>query len=156
MDELIQPLFGFSYILAGEHDQAKDLMMDAYTVFLVREKRFLQKKDLDSKDKVFRRQIKKHLYHELLREILELAMKRKASVQPTHGLKISEEFKCFFEMGTIERATFYLKEVKGFSIEDIQTIFGFERARVVELYYNARQVMVGDIESLYREGYRAN
>lgn len=163
MDELIQPLFGFSYILTGDRILARELLMDAYTVYLVREKRFLQKKDIDPLDKIQRRAIKKFLYHELLGETLELAMKRAPEstdegsyqVDSFSRSPISEEYKCFFSMGVFPRAIFYLKEVKGFSIEDLQEIFGLERHRTLEFYYNARQMMVGDIESLYREGDRA-
>ena len=165
IDELIQPLFGFTYVLTGEHNAAKDLLMDAYTVYLVREKRFLQKKEYDIDDKAGRRALKKFLYHELLGEILELSMKRLPEVAfertteitaDEARLPVSEEYKCFYKMGYFQRAIFYLKEVKNFSVEDLQEIFGLERHRVLEFYYNARQMMVGDIESLYREGYRAN
>ncbi len=153
LDELSQPLFGFSYALCGDREEAQKLIVDAYTVYIVREKRFISGKELDSQNLKERRDFKKYLYKELLGEILELALKRLTGHRVDTEV---EEHKCFFTMGIFSRAVFYLKEMKGFTIEDIQEVFGLERHRALEFYYNARQAMVGDIESLYRGGTHAN
>lgn len=149
IDELADPLFGFCFALTGKTEEAEQLIVDAYTVFLLREKKFLRKEKVGRKGSRERRAIKKYLYKELLGEILDLAQKR--PVENKNDISISGEYESFFQMSLLNRAVLYLKEVKGFHLDDIQQVLNLERHRAVELYYNARYEMVRDMGCLYRQ-----
>lgn len=148
-EELIPSLFEYSFALTGDKQLATDLLLDGYTVFLVRENKFLGKQELKRDEQKNRRVIKKFIYKELIRDIYDLATKRMAQIKAKNSFRA--EHTSFFQLDMLQRAVVFLKEVKGFLVEDIQEVFDLPRHRTLEVFYNARYKLIQDIESLYRE-----
>ncbi len=136
IDSQIPKFYGFSYALLGDELEAEQVIIDAYTVFLMKEKDFLTEEEGDFEDKHYRQSIKKYLLREMTREIYELSIKRFSKFHKNQ--KNLLEYNCFFEMNMNKRALIYLKEVGLYTVKDLQEIFTLERHQVIELFYNAK------------------
>jgi hypothetical protein len=127
IDSLLPRLYGYAYALVGSDLHAEQLIIDAYTVYIVNDKEFLSSANYDFQDKHERSEIKKYLLKEMMASVYELAMKRAPQVLG-HAKEYLEHDK-FFEIDIQKRAALYLKEVAGYPVEDLQEIFALQRPK---------------------------
>lgn len=137
INSLIPKFYSFAFALVPDELQAEQMVIDAYAVFLVREKKFIAdfKYSGDSKEKaIFKRYIMSHMVSELYK----IGLKRSSQLRV---LKKSEygQYDSFYQLKTNQRAVLFLKESFKYSIEGIQEILGLEKYQVIETLYNGRQ-----------------
>lgn len=141
IDELLPKLTGYAFALSGDQLQAEQMVVDAYTVFVVKEKGFLNDESFDEEDKRERIAFKKYLLIELYKELFDL-LKTRSQIPR----KLSEdnylEYSAFFSLPYMKRAIIYLKETQNFSVEEIQEVFCLERHQVLENLYNAKNELL--------------
>ncbi len=141
-DSLIPRLNGFCYALTANEEQAEQLLIDAFTVYILQEKSFLAINQVDFNDKVDRHRAKKLLLKELLASCFEMACKKNLS--PINLKNVASENIDFFKLSYLQRAVMYLKEVAEYSISELQEIFGLQRHQIIEAYYNAKHGLLGN------------
>lgn len=148
IDNLVPKVYGFAFSLLGDELQAEQAVIDAYTVFLMKEKDFLIDEELDPESKQDRKSLKKFLLREMTREVYELSLKRVS--QFGRNKKSPPEFNRFYSLSLNKRALIYLKEVGLYTVSDLQEIFALERHQVIEAYYNARYELLSEDKSHYQ------
>ncbi|MBD65708.1 MAG: hypothetical protein CME62_10910 [Halobacteriovoraceae bacterium] len=143
IDSLIPKFYSFAYALSADQVQAEQLVIDAYTVYTLREKDYLMQLEFDSDNKKSRVALKRLLTVEIYNEIYELARKKYRKIKPsTQNLY---EYKNFHQLTIQKKAILYLKEKQNLSIEELQEIFALKRHQVIELYHNAKHSLVSDM-----------
>jgi hypothetical protein len=142
IDSLLPKVYGFSFALLGDELQAEQAVIDAYTVFLMKEKSFLVNEEIDSESNKHRQGFKKYLLREMTREVYELSLKRISQLGGKR--KTLLEYESFYSLNLNKRALLYLKEIGLYTVSDLQEIFGLERYQVIETYYNARHELLID------------
>ncbi|MBT4791778.1 MAG: hypothetical protein HON90_09420 [Halobacteriovoraceae bacterium] len=143
IDSLLPRVYGLAFALMGDELEAEQVIIDAYTVYLMQDKDFLLKESFDSSDSKERSSIRRYLLKELFREVFELCQKRIPQLSGKNRKNLLE-FESFYRIGVNKRAVMYLKEIEKFQIEDLQEIFSMERHRVLELFHNAKHELLID------------
>ena len=129
IDSLIPKFYSFAYALSADQVQAEQLVIDAYTVYTLREKDYLMQLEFDSDNKKSRVALKRLLTVEIYNEIYELARKKYRKIKPsTQNLY---EYKNFHQLTIQKKAILYLKEKQNLSIEELQEIFALKRHQVI-------------------------
>ena len=144
IDSIFPKLLGFSSSLTSTADQAQQTLIDAYTVFVLREKNFISKMEAKLEDRVERLATKRYFLNELLKEIYDLAQMRKEPGKIDHSK--FREYENFFDLNLQKRAILYLKNKQNMSIEDLQEIFTMQRHQVIELLHNSYYKLIKDVQ----------
>ena len=146
LDSITPKLFGLAYAIVGEDLSAEQLIVDAYTVFVVREKNYLAGLSYDKTIKRERVGMKKYLSREMYQSIFSLAVKRFSSQnsETTDAL----EFEQFYELEIKKRAVIYLKEIEGLSVKDLQEVFLLQRHEVIECIYHTQDHLLSGINEV--------
>ncbi len=146
IDHIIPKVYDFAYVIAGDELAAEQLVVDAYTVFIIENKDFLSKEDLDLDNKSHRKSFQKYLYRELVREVYDLTLKR-AHLLSANNQELGSEFENFYNLSMFKRGLLYLKEIVGFTVSDLQEVFVLDRYQVIEAFYNAKHEVLDSTTS---------
>lgn len=143
LEPLLPKLFGFSCALTRSEEEAGQILIDAYTVFILKEKNFVADMSFDPASKRDRVNTKRYFFNELLKEIYTLARKR----TPRYKFDNStfREFENFYDLNVQKRAMLFLKDVANLTVEDLQEVFALQRHQVIELLHNAYHGLVYDV-----------
>lgn len=147
---LIPKLYSFAFAMINEESMAEQIVIDAYSVFLVKDKNFIEnfKYEDSKKEKV---SIKRYLFINLLREVYEMSLKRKAHSKYLLKKRF-DEYDAFYSLESQQKAVLFLKENFEFSIEMIQETLQLEKYQVVECLYNSRQrLLSNEVEDIHGE-----
>ncbi|MEX1099669.1 MAG: hypothetical protein WEB87_04545 [Bacteriovoracaceae bacterium] len=136
VDSLIPGFYNFAYSLIPDELQSEQLVVDAYSVFLVRERDFLEESEYDASK---RPKFKKYIQNQMIIDILDLGAKRSAHLKSL--IRGEREFKSFYQLELNQRAALSLKEHLKLGVQDLQEIFGFKKYQIVELLHNARAAL---------------
>lgn len=155
LNSLIPKFYSFAYALVPDELQAEQMVIDAYAVFLVREKKFITefKYTGDKKEKSI---LKKFLMAHMVGELYKMGLKRSSQLriltQRDHG-----QYSSFYQLKTNQRAILFLKESFKYSIEGIQEILGLQKYQVIETLYNGRHSIleVNDSPVIESRGFRS-
>ena len=145
IDSLIPQLYNFAYSLIPDELQAEQLVVDAYSVFLVREQAFLLDCHYD-KDPKKRSKVKKKIQNLLITDLLELGSKRAPQLKEL--LRSERKHKAFYQLEINQRAVLSLKENLNLSLSELQEVFALQRHQVIELLHNARAAVTGASETI--------
>jgi hypothetical protein len=146
IDSLIPKFFGYAYTLCADDSDAKQLVADAYTIFVIQESENLVGMSVDLTDHKSRISIKKVLMTQMFQAMFELAAKRNELIKERFQEQV--EFEQFFSMSAIKRSTMFLKEVYELSVENIQEIYIQQRHQVIENLHNSRSGLLSDVDGL--------
>lgn len=140
LETLINPLlpkfYAFSFCMIQDDTQAEQLIIDAYSVFIVREKNFIEEYDFSNERKE-RASFKKYLFANMIHDIFELSLKR--TIQTKYQFKNQyNEYDSFYQLDQLQRATLFLKEKLEMSIEGIEETLRIKKHQVIESLHNAR------------------
>ena len=137
---IIPKIYSFAYAMIQDDDQAEQLIVDAYSVFLVKEKNFIleYKFKETKKDKT---SFKSYLLINLIGELYRLGIKRNSELKQlqrfNHG-----EFDSFYKLDVTQRSVLFLKENLKFNISLIQETLKIEKHQVIEQLYNSRHRII--------------
>lgn len=150
VNSLIPKLYSFAYALVPDELQAEQMVIDAYAVFLVKEKEFIAsfKYKEDKKEISI---LKKYIMSHMISELFEMGLKRSGSFK-TLGKKEYGEYESFYQLKTNQRAILFLKETFKYSVEGIQELLKLEKYQVIETLYNGRQSILEIHESPVVDG----
>lgn len=146
IDTIIPRVYSFAFALLGDELQSEQIVADAFTVFIMRDKEFLLKEEFQVEDKKQRKMILKYLSKEMTRGVYELSIKRIPHLVGSYR-KNQLEFESFYQLSINKRAVMYLKEVGLYSIKELQEIFSLKRHQIIETYHNARHELLNNNSS---------
>ena len=134
---LIEPyldqLFSFAFAMVGDEQTSLNIINDAYTVFIMKERDTILELEEDN-DKALK-YWKNTLIFSLYEEIYQLARKRELEQENIYlG---NDEFSEYFKLSLFNRALLFLKHIDEMSMEKLEMIFALERHELVEALYNA-------------------
>lgn len=139
LDHLLPKLFSFAYSLIPDELQAEQMVIDAYSVFIILEKERIESYQLDSTRRGQRTRFKRFLLKGLLRDILKIALKR----SPQLGqFKSGENYQEFYLLDISERATLYMRDILGLDLDEVQEVMQFKKHQAIEKVYNARNNLI--------------
>lgn len=134
-DRILDKLYGLCFAITFDRDQSAQLLSDAYTVFTLSEKSFLNGREFDMSDSAERSAMSKFLFSSLAKVIIDIAAKKTRSSLFYKDLE--SEYSEFSQLTLQSRGLVFLKEKINLSLNELQDIFDFERFKVVELYRNS-------------------
>jgi DNA-directed RNA polymerase specialized sigma24 family protein len=147
---ILPKLYSFAYVIAGESTTAEQLLVDAFGVYLLRDKTFLQEYEQNfTDDKKERAYIQRYLFLNITREVYKLGSKR-----VLHFSKLENpKNRSFYELPLISRSIVYLKEEFSFSLIEMKDIFGIEKHELVsQLYFGRDKLYIAAKEMGLGEG----
>lgn len=144
VDSITPKLYGFCTALTRNVQEAEQIFIDAYTVFILKEKNFVAEMQFDPESKKDRVSTKRYLLNELIKEIYELARIRAPKNRYDNSSFL--EYESFYDLNIQKRAILYLKDVANMQVEDLQEIFVIQRHQVIELLHNSYYGLVKDIQ----------
>jgi len=144
LDSITPKLYGFCTALTRSEQEAEQMFVDAYTVFILKEKHFVAEMQFDIESKKDRVSTKRYFLNEILKEIYELARVRNPKNRYDNSSFL--EYESFYDLNIQKRAILYLKDVANMSIEDLQEVFVLQRHQVIELLHNSYYGLVKDIK----------
>jgi len=149
LDSITPKLYGFCQALTRNQDEAEQMFIDAYTVFILKEKHFVAEMQVNLESKKERVSTKRYFLNEILKEIYELGRMR----TPRNRFDNSAfmEYENFYDLNIQKRAVLYLKDAAGMSVEDIQEVFVMQRHQVIEILHNAYYGLTSDIKDFKSE-----
>lgn len=139
IDSLIPGLYGFAHCLIPDDKAAEQLVLDAYSVFLIREREGLRDMQADLKGARERAELKRYLRNELLFDLYELARTR--APQMSGAFKRAARERAFYRLDLAQRAAVWLKEQPSVSFADIEEIVAMKKHQVIELLRNGRALL---------------
>ena len=139
VEPLLSKLFSFSMALFANEKLSYQTVIDAYTVYVMKEKRFLLKQLNQELSKKEKSSLRNFLKKELFKEIYDLSLKRLSHSNSNFGKECSAEYASFYSLSTFKRAVIYLKLHEKLTLEQIQEVFGVQRFEVIENFYNGRE-----------------
>lgn len=137
VNSLIPKFYSFAFALVPDELQAEQMVIDAYAVFVVREKNFIAKFKY-SDDKKEKSIFKKYIMSHMINEIFKMGVKRSSQLRIL-GNRNHGQYESFYNLKTNQRAILFLKESFKYNVETIQDILGLEKYQVIETLYNGRQ-----------------
>ena len=141
-NSLIPRLYNFAMVILSDDKKAQQLVLDAYTVYVMKEKRFLKKQLNTENSKKEMNSLKKFLRKELIKEIYDLGLKR---LDHAHSKQVNYskiEYREFFNLSLFKRSILFLKEKEGMSIDELQEVFVVQRYELIEAYYNSKNELL--------------
>ena len=129
-----------AYCLLPDELQAQQLVIDAFTQTLLKEKQVWLTREWDDNDKKSQLQQRKAFLKTMVRCVVDLGVRRAAQIStPYEG----HEFRQFYQMDPRTRAVAWLRFQQNWPLEDIERALGMKRYEVIEKVHNARFLMMG-------------
>lgn len=120
--------------------QAQQLVIDAFTQCLLREKEIWLTEDWDESDKKYQQILRKQFFRSLVRVIVDLGVRRSTQLTVSYEGK---DYKQFYQMDAKTRAVAWLRFQQGQSLEEIERGLGMKHHEVIEKVHNARFLLMG-------------
>lgn len=138
---LMPRFFKFAYGLVPDGKIARELIADAYSVFIVKELEFVKGTKLPKQRKA-QSMIKRFFLMGILSEIYNLSQKKSFNIRGViHQSRV--EYKAFYSLSLHQRAVLILKERLNFTPEAIGQVMGIKKYQVIESLYNSREQLNG-------------
>ena len=136
---LMPRLHKYAYGLVPDGKIARELIADAYSVFVVREMDFIKGTQLPEQRKA-QAMIKRFFFMGILEEIYQLSLKKSFNIRRVIH-QGNPELKSFYELPVSQRSALILKERLTLTPEAIAQVMKIKKYQVVEALYNAREVL---------------
>ncbi len=120
--------------------QAQQLVIDAFTQCLLKEKHQWLTRSWDEQDKKSQLQLRKLLMKNLVRSMVDLGVRRSVQLGVTRG---PEDFKQFYQLDARTRAVAWLRFQQGWPLDEIERTLAMKRHEVIEKVHNARFLLMG-------------
>jgi hypothetical protein len=120
--------------------QAQQLVIDAFTQCLLKEKQTWLAREWSSEDKKSQMQMRKLFLKSMFRSMINLGLKRSTQIAtPYEG----REFKEFYHMDPLTRAVAWLRFQQGWPLDEIEKGLNLKRHQVIEKIHNSRFLLMG-------------
>lgn len=149
IQKIIPKLYGYAYALVPDELMAEQILVDATSVSLMKEKNLLISFSQEIATKKEALLFKKKLQLNLIKEVWFLAKKRSSELPPR--FKYPENFNSFYELDLLQRSALYLKEKEELKWEDILFVHELKKYQVVEKVYQAREKILTKMSESYAE-----
>jgi hypothetical protein len=141
IDPITDKLYSFAFAMVPDELQASQIVVDAFNVFFLREKDFLESVDEDFMEKRVVIQFQKEIIKGIFESIYKLGIRRFAQLYSLkERLKDSSAF--YRELDAQTRAILYLKEKMKMNYKEIKLITNLDRHVIIEKVYSARHTLV--------------
>ena len=148
IDSLIPGLYSFGYALIPDELEAEQLVMDAYSVFVIREDEFIHECELNESRE--RAKVKRFVQSQICSDMVELASKRAGHLLSLFRRKGEES--AFYRLDLHQRSALYLKESLGMTVSMLQEVLVLEKHQVMEALYNGKMLLNEKNTSELRNG----
>lgn len=140
VDNLLSKLYSFAHSIIPDELQAEQLIIDSYSIFLMKHKKPLEQLELGKrkKDTRLRIHVRNYVYRSMLEVIFELGLKRSSQLNIE---STTDQYKSFYSLTPTQRAILHLQEVLEFSPEETCRIVGVTKHEAIEQFYNAQNIL---------------
>jgi len=141
---LIQPLLSrchaLAFVIIPDDLQAQQLVIDALTNCLLRDKHSWLEREWDEQDKKQQIHLRKMFLKQMFKAMVDIGVRRAGQMNtPYEG----REFRNFFQLETRTRVVAWLRFQQSWTMEDIERALQMKRHEVIEKVHNARFLMMG-------------
>lgn len=147
VDSLLNKFYSFAHCIIPDELQAEQLIIDSYSIFLMKAKKELDTLDVGPKDNKVKIHIRRMVLQQMLETIYELGMKRYKQLGADYFTSAEGEFTNFYKLPVATRAVVFLHEVLEFSMDDICDILSMDSHIALENFYNATSLLVPQKEN---------
>ena len=145
---LIQPLLPRLHALAmcllPDDLQAQQLVVDTFTLCMLKEKKSWLEKQWDEEDRKSQIHLRKQFMKSLVAHMVDLGAKRSLQLwAELPDVELVRQHPKFFQLETKARAIAWLRFGQSWSVEEIEKVLGLKRFEVIEKIHNARFLMLG-------------
>ncbi len=145
---LIQPLLprlhSLAICLLPDDLQAQQLVTDALTTCLLKEKRAWLEREYDPEDRRAQIHLRKLLMKSLVTIMVDLGARRAAQLRASlPDNPVVRDFPQFYRLDPKARAVAWMRLRQGWGMEEIERMAGLKRHEVVEKVHNARFLLMG-------------
>jgi hypothetical protein len=141
---LIQPLLSkchaLAFVIIPDDLQAQQLVIDAFTQTLLREKHSWLERAWDEQDKKQQINQRKLFLKLMFKALVTIGVRRAGQVNTVYE---GVEFKNFFQLDARTRVVAWLRFQQNWSMEEIERALQMKRHEVIEKVHNARFLMMG-------------
>lgn len=137
IQNLTQRMYQYAFCLVPDELQAEQIVIDATSVYLMKEKNFLNSFDQELATKKEKLLFKRNLHLNLMKEVWNLGRKRGLELNP--HMKTPEKFTRFYELDLVQRSALFLKDSQEYKWEDISFIQDAKKYQLIEKIYQARE-----------------
>ena len=120
--------------------QAQQLVIDAFTQCLLKEKTSWLAYQLNEHDKKEAIQLRKQMLKGMVQVIVDLGIRRALQLGMTRG---PQEYQQFYQMDVRTRAVAWLRFQQGWTLDEIERTLELKRHEVIEKVHNARFLLMG-------------
>lgn len=136
---LIDKLYSLSYAIVPNELESEQLLVDAYTRFVVKDKEFIL--DTQIEDGFDKNSFMDFCLSRLIQEIFSLAKKRNSSFLYSKK-KSLDEFNVFYTLNLDSRVVIHLNTVLGFDENKIAQTLLIERHEIVKMMFMAKNELL--------------
>lgn len=124
--------------------QAEQLVVDALTLTLLKEKRTWLEREWDEADRKSHTHLRRQFMRSLVTRLVDLGIKRSAQLGVTlPDAEITRQHPQFFQLEPRTRAVAWLRFQQGWSMEEIERTLGLKRFELIEKVHNSRFLLMG-------------
>lgn len=146
--KILPEIYKFSVVVAPDKMLAEQNIIDAATVYLLENKKFLEVEEFDLTKRLERVRVANYLYEQLIIEIYEL-IEKKSILQSGVSSKFTAEYEEFNRLNCRERAVLYLHEIKEYSVNKIQKLLNMNYSSVIQSFYNAKNTLLREVTQVH-------
>lgn len=147
--QLIQPLtdklYRLSFSLLPDDLQAEQLVIDALNAYLIKEKKNILNKEIESLGKKDLQLLKRFYFKGIIRHLGDIGCRRSMQLMNQMQLSRPDEFQSFYAMEPKVRLVVSLRYEFQFTVEEIEDITGMPRYEVIEKLHNGRYLLLNHL-----------
>lgn len=142
---LSDKLYRFAYTLIPDDLQAEQLVIDGLNVYLLKERKNLQRREVDMTDKKETQLLRRMYFKGILRHISEIGIRRAIQLTEQMRLNRPQGFEAFYSLEPKVRLVISLRYEAMFTVEEIEEIVQCPRYEVIERIHNGRFLLLNDL-----------
>lgn len=124
--------------------QAQQLVVDTFTLCLLKEKNVWFDQKWDEEDRKSQIHLRKQFMKSLVAHMVDLGVKRSLQLwTELPDVELVRQYPKFFQLETKARAIAWLRFGQSWPVDEIEKVLGLKRFEVIEKIHNARFIMLG-------------
>lgn len=142
---LTDKLYRFAYALIPDDLQAEQLVIDGFNAFLLKEKKSILKRDVDTTSKKDSQIMRRIYFKMLLRYMCDIGVRRSSQLNELMKITPTSDYGAFYSLEAKVRAVISLRYEAQFSVDEIEEIVQMPRYEVIEKIHNGRFLLLNDL-----------
>lgn len=144
---LTEKIYSLAYSLLPDDLQAEQLVIDSISAYMLKEKKWIQNKEVDLRNKKEVGLVRKIIFKSVVRYMSEIGIRRAIQLSEQMRLEVPEQFARFYSLDPKVRLVLRLRYDNHFSADEIADILEAPRFDIIEKLHNGRFLMLNDMNS---------